>query len=250
MKQASVKTIMAIGVLVTVLPSRVLATGIPTVDIANILQTTVTAFENIEQTVTMIEQLESAVQQYQQQIAHLETMTGTRGMGALLSSIQKSQDRRWAPSDLKSTMATIRAGGIPGTNQSYRVAAERYRDAAGAQTSSELSMASNGNIAYQSSYYDETRASNLAAIGLSEAAYTDTDRRTGEIEGLLSQVDIAPDQKAALDLMNTMIAQMLFLQNESLRLQAQMLQNTASANMNYTQMTAQEAKFHDRGNTP
>jgi len=232
------------------LPGRVLATGIPTVDIANILQTTVTAFENIEQTVTMIEQLESAVKQYEQQIAHLETMTGTRGMGALLSSLQKSQDRRWAPSDLKSTMATIRAGGIPGTNQSYRVAAERYRDAAGALTSSQLSMPSDGFMANQSHFYDETRASNLAAIGLSEAAYTDTDKRTQDIEGLLAQVDGAQDQKAALDLINTMIAQMLFFQNESLRLQAQMLQNTASSNMNYSQMRAEEANFHNRGFTP
>lgn len=230
------------------IPGRVLATGIPTVDVMNILQTTVTAFESIEQTVTMVEQLESAVKQYQQQIAQLESMTGSRGMGALLTGAQKAQDRRWAPDDIDQTLAVLRAGGIPGSTTNYKVAIERMQKAAGAQSSSDMHMADDGYMANYGGYYDEYRASNMAALGLSESAYSDTDKRTQEIEALMAKIDQANDQKAALDLMNTLIAEMLVLQNESVRLQAALLQNQATANFSQTQSTAMEAQFHNRNN--
>jgi len=233
-----------------VAPGRVLATGIPTVDVANITQTIVTAFENIEQTVALAEQLDSMIKQYEQQIKHLESMTGTRGMGQLLSAAHKAKDRRWAPADINQALATIRAGGIPGTNQSYKVAIERIKSSTGSLSSSDLDMGSNGYLANSGGSYDETRASNLAALGLSENSYSDTNKRTDHIESLMGQIDAAPDQKAALDLMNTLVAQMLVLQNESIRLQSALLQNQATSNLNQANAEAAEAKFHNRGNLP
>jgi type IV secretion system protein VirB5 len=249
MSKHTLKVVSLIACLV-VLPGRVLASGIPTVDIANILQTTTTAFENIEQTASMIEQLDNMVKQYEQQIKHLESMTGTRGMGGLLTAVHKAKDRRWAPEDINQALATIRAGGIPGTNQSYRVAIERIKNSTGSMSSDELDMGDNGYLANSGGSYDETRASNLAAIGLSENSYSDTNKRTDHIESLMGQIDAAPDQKAALDLMNTLVAQMLVLQNESIRLQAAILQNQASTNLNQANAEAAEAQFHNRGNLP
>ncbi len=233
-----------------VAPGSALASGIPTVDVANILQTTTTAFENIEQTASMIEQLDNMVQQYQQQIKHLETMTGTRGMGGLLTAVNKAKDRRWAPEDINQALATIRAGGIPGTNQSYKVAIERIKNTTGSLSSDELDMGDNGYLGNSGGSYDETRASNLAALGLSENSYSDTNKRTDHIESLMGQIDAAPDQKAALDLMNTLVAQTLVLQNESIRLQSALLQNQATSNLNQANADAAEAKFHNRGNLP
>ena len=229
---------------------RVLASGIPTVDIANILQTTTSAFENIAQTASMAEQLDNMMKQYQQQIQHLESMTGTRGMGGLLTAANKAKDRRWAPQDINQALATIRAGGIPGTNQSYKVAIERMKSSTGSMSSAELAMGDNGYLANRGASYDETRASNLAAIGLSESSYSDGIKRTEHIESLMGRIDTASDQKAALDLMNTLIAQMLVLQNESIRLQSALLQNQASANLNEANAETAEAIFHNRGNMP
>ena len=234
----------------TMIPGHTYASGIPTVDIANIIQTTTTAFENIEQTVTMIEQLEGMVKQYEQQLKQMSSMTGSRGMGQLLTALHKAKDRRWAPDDIHQALRTLQAGGIPGTNQSYKVAIERIKNATGTANSADMNMHDNGYMGNYGGYYNESRASNLAALGLSENAYSDTNKRTAHIESLMAKIDTAPDQKAALDLMNTLVAQMLVLQNESIRLQSALLQNQATANYQQTQTTTMEAKFHNRGNLP
>lgn len=250
MSKLTLKVVFLMAATVLVVPGRALASGIPTVDVANILQTTTTAFENIEQTASLAQQLQTLNQQYQQLQQQYSAITGSRGMGQLITAIDKAQDRRWAPDDINAALATIRAGGIPGTNQSYRVAIERMKDATGTQTSSELPSVDSITQEGYSGYYDESRASNLAAIGLSENAYSDTNKRTDHIESLMGQIDSAADQKAALDLLNTLVAQMLVLQNESIRLQSALLQNQATANYNQNQVTAMETKFHNEGTTP
>jgi len=232
------------------MPGSAMATGIPTVDVANIIQTTATALENIEQTATLGQQLQNAIQQYQQLQQQYQSMTGSRNMGGLITGAQKALDRRWAPADINQAMNTIKAGGIPGTNQSYRVAVERFTNNAGSVNSADLRMGNNGYLANSSNTYDASRVSNLSALGLSETAYSNTNKRTEDIELLMANIDTAPDQKAALDLLNTLIAQMLVLQNESVRLQSAILQNQASTNLHNANAETAEAQFHNRGNLP
>jgi len=229
----------------------VFAGGVPTIDVANILQTTVTAFENIEQTVTMVESLDNEIkqyqqqiQQYQQQIQQYQSMTGPRGLESLLTSGSQAQDRRWAPTDWRTAMTTIKAGGIPGTNSSYKAIYSQMKGDLGVLTSSELDMPTAGDMGAYSRYHDESVASNMLALSLSENAYTDTNKRTGEIEALIGQIDGATDQKSALDLTNVLLSKMLTLQNESIRLQAALLQSSAMSSASFNGAATMEAKYN------
>ncbi|MES9906757.1 MAG: type IV secretion system protein [Sedimenticola sp.] len=241
MRNKYIKFVRLVGVCSIFASTQSYSTGIPTVDVANIVQTTTTALESIEQTAVIQEQLVNAYEQYEQLKAEYIAMTGNRGMGALLDNY----DREWAPDDINQAFSTIRAGGIPGTNQSYQVAVERMKKAMG----SDLGP-SDGYMASDGTMHDEEMTSNLYSIGLSESAYDKADEQKDEIQNLIDEIDTADDQKAAQDLSNTLLAKMLLMMNESIRLQAAILQNQATANSVMTQTREMEIKFLNEGNLP
>lgn len=231
------------------LASTAQATGIPTIDVVNVIQTTFTAFESIEQTVTMIEQYEQQIQQYQQQIEsydqqikQLDSMTGSRGMGELLGGAQKAQDRRWVPSDWREAVSTVRAGGVPGTNQSYKVAIEQIQG--GSQNSNQLGMQQNGYMAGHANSYDRAMATDAVGGAVANVAFGKSGERSDSIDALIQRIDEAEDQKAALDLNNALTAQMLILQNESIQLQATVIQMIRSQGDGQLEAQRLEANFN------
>ncbi|MES9903244.1 MAG: type IV secretion system protein [Sedimenticola sp.] len=241
MRNKYIKFVHIVGVCFIFSSARSYSTGIPTVDIANIVQTTTTALEAIEQTSALQEQLVNAYNQYEQLKAEYAAMTGSRGMGTLLDNY----DREWAPEDINQALSTIRSGGIPGTNQSYQVAVDRMKKSMG----SDLGP-SDGYMASDGTMHEEEMSSNLYSIGLSESAYNKAEDQNDEIQNLIDEIDTADDQKAAQDLSNTLLAKMLLMMNESIRLQAAILQNQATANSVMSQTREMEMKFLNKGGLP
>jgi len=221
------------------------STGIPTVDVANILQTSMTALENIQQTMQMIESFETQVEQFEQQIKQYESMTGSYGMGTLLNSVSDTQFRRWAPESWRDTLAVIQSGGVPGSSSSFSTALNHYEDQYQVKYSADLyeDAAQLGHRARATTYYDNYVANNLMTMSIGDAAYSDTGKRTENIEALTNQIDKASDLKAAIDLNNRLMAQNLHYQNEIIRLLAVQSQSMATANQSYMNDTAINAEF-------
>lgn len=225
-----------------------MASGIPTVDIVNIIQTTFSAFESIEQTVTMAEDLYSQYEQYEQmiksyeeQIEQFETMSGSYGLGGILDGDAKALDRRWAPSDWSGAISTVQAGGIPGTNQSYTVAIERMQNAT--KYSGDLGMQQNGHMGDYSKSYDRRMAADNVGGAIASVSFGKFKERASLIETLITKIDEAEDQKEAIDLGNVLTAQMLLMQNESMQLQATMVQMLRAQGSSDIEAQKLEAKF-------
>lgn len=196
-----------LAALLVVSGGQALATGIPTIDVTNIVQTTETALQAIEQTANQLEQIRQAKKR-------LEQMTGQYNMGQLLNSAADRQLRRYVPRSWRETLAILQAGGLPGyQSQAQQAALEaqkrgQYYDVKdlyadpGSQRAKDYIRS--GNQVY-------------AAMGASQAAYDGTEDRYQRIETLSDEIDKTPNIKAAADLQSRLLSEQLALTNELVR---------------------------------
>lgn len=230
--------------------SPVFATGIPTVDVANILQTSLTAFENIEQTVTMTEQYAQQIEQYEQQLRDFEqqvktyeTMVGSRDMSGLLNDLNAMKYREWTPEEFDSLMDTLAAGGMPSGDAEWNAAFERVSGNISTPHSSDI-------IGFESSYdgmdsqYNYSVASNNSAVTTSEIALNRRKQNVENIHTLLSEIDKAEDLKAAMDLNNRLLVEILIYQNDEITISATQAQNVGVSNAAQTKYIATEQQIN------
>ena len=199
-----------------VIPPQADASGIPTVDIANILQTTVSAFENIEQVANQITQIQNQIDQFTkleeqlaQQIVQFDSITGTYNMYRNL--------RRSLPTSWQDTLAMIEAATAAAHQQKIQDAA-RDAQAAGRQFAA-------GDIYLDVTQPDAVRYIRRAnqiftQMGIGISDFEATDRRLTNVEDLSDKIDTATDLKAAIDLQNRINAEQAVLIAELIRLQA------------------------------
>lgn len=207
-----------------VIPPKADASGIPTVDIANILQTTVSAFENIEQVANQITQIQNQIDQFTkleeqlaQQVAQFDSITGTYNMGGLLNDSTYRALRRSLPTSWQDTLAMIEAATAAAHQQKIQDAA-RDAQAAGRQFAA-------GDIYPDVAQPDALRYIRRAnqvftQMGIGISNFEATDRRLANVEGLSDEIDTATDLKAAIDLQNRINVEQAVLTAELIRLQA------------------------------
>lgn len=207
-----------------VIPPQADASGIPTVDIANILQTTVSAFENIEQVANQITQIQNQIDQFTkleeqlaQQIVQFDSITGTYNMGGLLNDSTYRNLRRSLPTSWQDTLAMIEAATAAAHQQKIQDAA-RDAQAAGRQFAA-------GGIYLDVTQPDAVRYIRRAnqiftQMGIGISDFEATDRRLTNVEDLSDKIDTATDLKAAIDLQNRINAEQAVLIAELIRLQA------------------------------
>lgn len=200
------------------------ASGIPTVDIANILQTSVSALENIEQVANQVEMIRNQIDQFNKlqeqldrQVAQFDAITGTYNMGGLLNDQTYRALRRSLPTSWQETLAMLEAGAAAAHQQKMQDAA-REAQAAGRR------------FAANDIYPDVTqpdalryiRRANQVSIqmGIGISDFEATDRRLTNVEDLSDEIDTATDLKAAIDLQNRINAEQAVLTAELIRLQA------------------------------
>ena len=193
------------------------ASGIPTVDVANILQTTISAIEAVEQTANQVIQIQRQIDQYQQQVAQFQSITGNYNMGTLLNSAAYRDARRMVPRTWQETLDML-DGAVAAANQVETQNAARDARAAGRR------------FAAPDIYPDVTtpdaveyiRQANqvFTQLGVGQSNYSRTEQRVTNIEDLSGQIDTANDLKAAIDLQNRLIAENGILMAELIRLQS------------------------------
>lgn len=215
----------------TGVPAR--ASGIPVIDIANLVQ----ALQSYLQLTAQLQQLEQQLAQAQQQYG---SITGGRGMGGVFNSDLEQQMRQYAPGTWQASLAVLQQGGLPGSAADVAHAAQSFAQAQGIATAgTQVYPGSQANA----QAYTASAGANAAAAGLSQAAYDQTQARMQRVQQYLAQINGTPDLKAAIDLNARLLAEVNESLTQLIQLQAAAMQAQGSANAAYLRGRAQEAAF-------
>ena len=138
----------------------------------------------MKQVVHMKEQIDNQINQINQLKSQVKAMTGTRNLGNILKNTVKDQ--------VPDEWASIYNSGVTLT-QKNSVASNKY-----------IPNASQDNL--------------LKVFDLSQKTFKDTKKRLDNIDGLMRQIDLAQDMKAAADLQNRIAIERGVIQQQQIKL--------------------------------
>jgi type IV secretion system protein VirB5 len=193
----------------------------------------------IEEVQTMRQQLQVAQSQLRQAQQSLQSMTGDRGMEQLLSGIV----RNYLPTSWTQIASAASGGG------SYSGLASEVRNAI--STNAVLSSA---QLATLSAADQQQITAARRAVALREAlaqeALANSSARFATIQGLITTISNAGDQKAILDLQARISGELGMLQNEQTKLQvlaqASLAQDSLNVLREREQAIAAQGRFDNR----
>jgi type IV secretion system protein VirB5 len=174
------------------------ATGIPVIDIANLMQT-------VQQVINDITKIQNQVQQITQLQQQLASINGTRGLGTVLNNPML---RNYVPAEAYTVVNAVNTagyGGLNGTAKALRDAAMVYNcmDLAGdARTTCQATLAQ----PYQHK-------------GLLQDAMKSAAGRLTQIQGLMDQINATADQKAVQEIQARIGAENALLAHELSQIQ-------------------------------
>jgi type IV secretion system protein VirB5 len=158
----------------------------------------------IQQAAVLTQQLQTVRAQLTQAQALYQSVTGGRGMEQLLGNV----DRNYLPADLAALMAAIDGAGALGSQiQSFL----DTNAVLSPQSLAPLSSAEQDAIG-------AARRSVAALEGLTAQALVTSSGRFDSLQGLISAIPAASDEKGALDLLARVGAEQTMLQNEQAKL--------------------------------
>lgn len=193
------------------------ASGIPTVDVANILQTTISAIEAVEQTANQVIQIQRLIDQYQQQITQYESITGNYNMGTLLNSAAYRDARRMVPTTWQETLDMLDGAAAAAAQAQTQQAARDARTAGQRYAAPDIYP----DVAVPDAVEYIRQANQVyTQIGYGQTSYARSTQNVADVEALSDEIDSASDLKAAVDLQNRLIAQNGILTAELIRLQS------------------------------
>lgn len=177
------------------------ATGIPVVDGALNIQTTLNQSANIAQFIQQVTQLKLQLEQAK---TMYNAMNGVRGMGSLINN---PAARQYLPKSAGQLYALGNGGGsgLSGSISAIKAAAQIMNpgDVANAGTGTLLGK-------------QQTQLAMMQATA--EASYDAAGNRFDTLQSLVDKVDLAADPKAAADLANRINAENAMMQNEITKL--------------------------------
>lgn len=159
-----------------------------------------------------------AVEQIRNQVRQIEAATSHSGFGALADGVAERALRRYAPPSWEDALRTLEAGGLPGDAGDLGATIEDLRGRYGSLDGDEIDALR--APAPMKDAFARAQASGLLAESLSSAAFAQIGGRIDGIELMLSQIETAPDIKAAQDLNARISGELALVQIEVLRLQA------------------------------
>ena len=187
-------------------PGKATAQGIPVIDAANLVQT-------IQQVMNDITAINNQVQQITQLQSQLNSMTGTRNLGAIFNSPQL---RNYIPAEAYTMVNAVNTSGYAGLSPTARMLRDQNmvyncQDRGGGdRTRCQASLAQ----PYQHK-------------GLLQDAMRSAAGRLSQIQSLMQQINGTSDQKAALEIQARIAAENAMLSHEMS--QVQMLQGMSDS---------------------
>lgn len=210
--------------------SPVHASGIPTFDgasvsqaLAQLLQMKLTHGVEEGQLSKLTAQVQEAIKtvaaldrQIDQLERQYESLTGSRDMGALLNGSTEKRARRIA-NTLGDINRTLHGTGLPSADPlATQIIALRNTY----QIPNAAELFDVNRVPAKVAAHNFASASTSTTIVLSEDAFTRANASITRVESLLSNVDTAPDLKAAVDINTRMVAELAFMMADRSRLDA------------------------------
>jgi conjugal transfer/entry exclusion protein len=189
--------------------------GIPTIDIANIVQTTTNALQNIQQVQQLFTQIDN-------QIKAFENLNGDYLKDQLLNSFGFQQRRRWAPETYQDLLDLYKNGGGADGGGGGEFAKTTN---AGWAARDELEV-SDADLFYEdldtpnAKRWQQHEINSMAAVGLAETGFERVTEIIEESEALLADISNSTDAKAAQDLGNRLLVQNQLILAEIMRIQS------------------------------
>lgn len=219
----------AVAVLAAALSGSAQATGIPVIDISNLMQA-------IQQYMQLTQQLAQMQQQY-------ASLTGSRGMGGLYNSPLEQQMRQYAPGSWQQSLSVLQQGGNPGSAADVARFARAFAGSQGfTQTGAQVFPGRGGNNADALAYTSSANTT-AAAAGLSQAAYDQTQARMQRVQQYLAQINATPDLKASIDLNARLLAEVNEALTQLIQLQAAQMQLAGTASAAHLRGNVEESAF-------
>jgi len=187
----------AMGGVVSTAP--VQASGIPVLDVANLMNA-------IQQYTQMVEQLTQLQAQLQQAKQQYESLTGSRGLGGIMpENYTGAVPRNW-----QETLAAIEGGGSVGSlATSIAEQASQLDDEHFNGVLDEVTASLRSNLEHDAS-----------AQALNAQIYDNSGDRFERLQGLMGEINSAQDMKAIADLQARLQVETGMLTNELIKLQA------------------------------
>ena len=183
---------------ITFAPMTSYASGIPTVDVANIVQTTLTAIRTLQQYEQMLEDARTQLRELDEAVKQVQSLTGNRGIGDLLNGGAFRDARRYTPTTWRDTMRILDAGGLPGSVNDVRDIYEGNTDRY------EIANRDAYNVVNEDApnaiAFEQRRDTNMAQLAVSEVSYDQTVQRMQNYEEFMGSIETTPDMKAIGDL--------------------------------------------------
>ena len=187
----------AIGGVVSTAPVR--ASGIPVLDVANLMNA-------IQQYTQMVEQLAQLQAQLQQAKQQYESLTGNRGLGGIMPENYTST----VPRNWQETLAAMEGGGSIGSlATSIAEQASQLDDEHFNGVLDEVTASLRSNLEHDAS-----------AQALNAQIYDNSGDRFERLQGLMGEINSAQDMKAIGDLQARLQVETGMLTNELIKLQA------------------------------
>ena len=216
----------AAAVLIAFGASNARASGIPVVDIANLIQT-------VLQVLNDITEIQNQVQQITQLQDQLKSMNGFRNLGQVFNNPML---RNYVPADAYNFVNAVNTGGYAGLAGT----AKALRDAGMVYNCMDLTGA------------DRTRCQAVLAApyqtkGLLQDAMKSAGGRLSQINSLMSQINATADQKAVQEIQARIGAENALLAHEMS--QVQMLQGMADSEERIARSRERERQYEMLGRT-
>lgn len=232
-KQLVLSTLIAAAVAVSA-PAP--ASGIPVIDVANLMQ----AVQQYVQLTAQLQQLEHQLTQMRQQY---DSITGSRGMGSLFNSGLDRQMRQYAPATWQQSLQVLQQGGLPGSAADVARAARAFAQSQGIlQTGAQVYPGGGGDNADARAYSASANAT-AATAGLAQAAYDQTRTRMQRVQQYLAQINATPDLKASIDLNARLLAEINEALTQLIQLQAAQMQVLSAGNAALLHGKAEDTAF-------
>lgn len=234
------KKTLAVAVLFAISGSPVMAGGIPTIDVANIVQTTQGALNGFDQIANQVKQIQNQVnqlKQLQQRVEQakkqFESMTGNYGMGDLIGGADSKKLREWGTGTWDDIL----------DDPELKKVADATQEENESVATDEIYQ---NPDSVQGQLYNKRGKEIYATRSVGQHSYNLTGDRIKRIDELAKQIELANDPKQAMDLGNTIQAQLAYLMAESVRLQSARLVQASNTDSYHRNVEAERKVLTDK----
>jgi type IV secretion system protein VirB5 len=209
------------------------ATGIPVVDIANLIQTILQVLNDVTEISNQVQQITNQVQQINQLQDQLNSINGMRNLGNVFNNPAL---RNYVPAEAYTYLNAVNTSGYSGLNAT----AKALRDVGMVYNCMDLSGAARTNC-------QAALAQPYQQKGLLQDAMKSAAGRLSQIQSLMGQINATSDQKAVQEVQARIGAENALLAHEVS--QVQMLQGMADSEERIARSRERERQYQMLGRT-